>query len=180
MSMKVKIWNKYFEIAIHEKQIQEAIDQLALQLFLDYEHKRPIFLVVLKGAYVFAADLLRKLNFNHEVDFVRLKSYVGSKSSGKIELLSPLPSLVGRNVVIIEDIVDSGLSISYLESQLLHQQASTISCISLLYKPKSHMVGKRPQYICFEIDPEFVVGYGMDYNEYGRNLPHIYKESSPY
>lgn len=175
-SGRIKLWDKYFQPYLQQDVLEKRILQLAQQITLDYEGKRPVFLAVLNGSFMFASDLLKHIPFNCEIAFIRLSSYHGTESSGKVKQVVGLDMpLFGRHVIVIEDIVDTGLTLSQLAEHLDTQRVESLRVASLLFKPGKLRHAIRPDYCGFEIGNEFVVGYGLDYNGLGRQLPQIYK-----
>ncbi len=174
--MKTKhIKDKDFDLFITDDQIKESIDKLVKQINTDYAGKRPLFICVLNGAFMFASDLIKKLDFFPEISFVKVSSYSGLQTTGSVKKLIGLnEDIKGRDIILIEDIIDSGLTMKYLLSELKDREPSSIRLATLLFKPGSFQAKYAIDYIGFEIPNEFVVGYGMDYDGYGRNLPDIY------
>lgn len=171
----VKVYDKIFRLTIPEKEILATIDRMAEELTRDYSDKDPVFLAVLNGAFVFASDLLKKINFPCSISFVKLASYRGTATSGKVKNLIGLnEDLRGRDIVIIEDIIDSGTSMKYLLSILKELKPANIRLASLLFKPEAFKEDFEINYIGLSIPNKFIVGYGLDYNGYGRNLKQIY------
>ena len=171
----VKVYDKIFRLSIHEKEILDAVDRIADGLNRDYHGKDPVFLAVLNGAFVFASDLLKKINFPCSVSFVKLASYRGTSTSGNVKNLIGLnEDLKGREIVIIEDIIDSGTSMKYLLAELRELGALNIRIASLLLKPEAFKENYHIDYVGLRIPNDFIVGYGLDYNGYGRNLNQIY------
>ena len=175
---KVKILDKEFETSIPEAEILKAIDGVAARINSELSDKNPLFVCVLNGAFVFAADLFRNITIEDaEITFMRMKSYVGTETSGTVTTVTGLlESVADRTVVIIEDIVDSGYTMKELVHQLkddLGAKEVFVSC--LLSKPNAIKVsGLKLDYVAMEIPNDFIVGYGLDYNEMGRNLPDIW------
>ncbi|MCJ7555249.1 MAG: hypoxanthine phosphoribosyltransferase [Ignavibacteriaceae bacterium] len=165
-----------FEILLTEKQIQKRVSELGEQISKDYADKTPVFIGVLNGAFIFMSDLLKNININCEVDFFKLSSYGDAKiSSGKVKLLKELNCDVNeRDIIIVEDIVDSGLSIKYIEDIFKEHKPASMRVVSLLMKPKSLKYDVKIDYIGFNIPSKFVVGYGLDYEQKFRNLKSIY------
>lgn len=175
---RVKLWDRYFDLFISADQIREKIHQIAKELERDYEGKRPVFIAVLNGSVHFASDLSRLFAEKCELSFVKYTSYQGVQSTGHLQkLLGNQENIFGRHVVILEDIVDTGLTLSGIFEDISHQEPLSIRCASLLYKPRALKYAIKPDYVGFEIGNDFVVGYGMDYNNLGRNLPNIYRAS---
>jgi hypoxanthine phosphoribosyltransferase len=175
--MKIEIDDKHFELLFEYEQIKKRIRLLAIQLNIDFEDKIPVFLGVLNGSFIFLADLIKEIDISSEVTFVKVSSYEGDKSSGKIkEEIGLQMSLKDRDVIIVEDIVDSGKTLEYLLKMVEKQKPASVNVCSLLLKPNSLKVElDEITYVGFEIPDEFVVGYGLDYKGLGRNLKDIYK-----
>jgi len=175
--MKIEIDDKNFELFLEYEQIKKRIRLLAIQLNVDFENKIPVFIGVLNGSFVFLADLIKEIDISSEVNFVKVSSYEGDKSTGKIkEEIGLQMSLKDRDVIIVEDIVDSGKTLEFLLKMVEKEMPASVSVCTLLLKPKSLKVElDEITYVGFEIPDEFVVGYGLDYNGLGRNLRDIYK-----
>jgi hypoxanthine phosphoribosyltransferase len=172
----IQLKDKSFKPFIHADTIQNRIKELAQIIDEDYHDKKPVFVIMLKGAFLFAADLLKKIQTDCEVVFVRTGSYNGTQSSGDVKLLIPFQeNLQGKDVIIIEDIVDSGKTLHKFIPMLKEQHPASIKVATLLFKPQSLQHVIHPDYVGFEIPEAFVVGYGMDYDELGRNLPDIHQ-----
>ena len=173
---KVKVHDKYFESFILFEKIQEAINSIATNINKDIEDVTPIFLVILNGSFMFAGDLLKKISAPCEVSFVKLSSYVGTKSTKKVkELIGFNEDIKGRSVIIVEDIVDSGNTLENVLGQLNRMGAGDVKIATLLFKPDAFEKSYKIDYIGIEIPDDFIVGYGLDYNNHGRNLKDIYK-----
>jgi hypoxanthine phosphoribosyltransferase len=171
----IKILDKNFRESITAREIQIRIEQLAKQINQDFSGKEVDFLVVLNGAFMFAAELLKKIHLNCRVLFLRLSSYEGTASSGNVKQIIGLnESIANKNVVILEDIIDSGNTINSLIDRISTQNATEIRIASLLFKPGSYLKQNKIHYIGFEIPNDFIVGYGLDYDGFGRNLESIY------
>lgn len=162
-----------------EEVIQNRIKELALKISQDYKGKIPIFIGVLNGAFIFLSDLIKNISIDCEIDFFKLSSYGDSKiSSGNVRLLKELNCDVnGRDIIIVEDIVDSGLSIKYIEEIFSKHTPNSMRVCSLLMKPESLKFDVKIDYIGFNIPSKFVIGYGLDYAQKFRNLRTIYKLS---
>ena len=168
----------HFEEWLTPERIAEDVQLVANQISSDYEHKEPLFIVVLNGAFIFAADLIRALkNVRCEVTFIRVSSYWGMSSTGQLEFIVPLQQVVdNRDVIIIEDIVDTGLTIHQLKAHLRGLGATSIRVASMLFKPgKLEYDDAKPDYVGHELTDEFVVGYGLDFDGFVRNMDAIYK-----
>lgn len=175
----VKILDKSFDLSISSDQILNAVQKVANQINIELKGKNPVFLCVLNGAFMFASDLLKRVTIPCEISFVKLSSYQGIESTGAIKTLIGLNEhLEGRSVVIIEDIVDSGITIKMLHEELVKLNANEIRIASMLLKPEAYSGALKIDYVGLEIPNDFVVGYGLDYDGYGRNLPNIYKYNS--
>lgn len=172
----IRIVDKTFQEFLSEENIQARIADLARQINQAYAGKDPLIVSVLNGAFLFTADLVRHLNFDPEIQFVRLSSYHGgTKSSGQMRvLLDLLNSPEGRDVLIVEDIVDTGRTLDWLRRDLINKGARSVKIASLLFKHEMYQFDHDPEYYCFKIPNEFVVGYGLDYAERGRSLRAIY------
>ena len=161
---------------ISEEAIREKVDELSDALNRDYTDKNPIFIAILNGAFIFAADLFKSLRINAEISFIKLASYKGMKSSGQVITAIGLDvEIFDRHVVILEDIVDTGKTLHEFLPQLWHQQPASIKIVALLHKPAAKVYPIEVDYTGFEIPDKFVVGYGLDYNGLGRNTAAIYQ-----
>ena len=168
----------HFDEWLTPKEIAKDVQQVAKQISADYSDKEPLFVVVLNGAFVFASDLLRALeNVRCEVTFIRVSSYWGMSSTGQLEFIVPLQQVVdNRDVIIVEDIVDTGLTIHQLKAHLRGLGATSVRVASMLFKPnKLEYEDAKPDYVGHEITDEFVIGYGLDFDGFVRNLDAIYK-----
>ena len=171
----VRLDDKTFKPYISEHKIKEAVINLSSQLNLDFEGKKPVFLIILNGSFVFAADLLREINFDCEISFVKLSSYEGTSSSGSIKQLIGLnEDLKDRYLIVVEDIIDTGTTLEYLIHELNKQQITGLKIVSLLFKPDAFKKNYPIDYVGIKIPNDFIVGYGLDYNGLGRNLKDIY------
>jgi hypoxanthine phosphoribosyltransferase len=172
----ILVGNEKFVPYLTEEQIQKRIDELGEEISKEYKTKLPSFIGVLNGSFMFMADLLKRMDINCEVDFFKLSSYGDEKiSSGKVKLLKELNAdVTDRHLIIVEDIVDSGLSISYIEEMFKDHNPASMKVVSLLVKPNSIKYKVKIDYIGFEIPDKFVIGYGLDYAQKYRNLKSIY------
>ncbi len=167
---------KEFEVFIHQQDIRDQIVRMANQVNRDYEGKTPLFLVILNGAFIFAADFIREVNIPSEITFMRLASYKKMKSTGKVKkLLGLVDDIVGRHIVILEDIVDTGHTLSNILEEFEGLGVASIEIAALLYKEMSVKKDIKPRYVGFRIPDRFVAGYGLDYDGFGRNLKDIYQ-----
>lgn len=172
----VKLHDKEFRISILETEIIKEISRVANEINRDYKGKRPILLGVLNGCFMFAAELLKRLDIECEVSFVKLSSYQGTASTGVIkEVIGLSESLGGRDIIIIEDIVDTGLTMQRMLESLGTREPASIEIASLFLKPARLQVPVNIKYSALTIPDRFIVGYGLDYNGLGRNLPNIYE-----
>lgn len=176
MTEIVNIKDKKFKTFIKQQEIEERILQIAHQINSDLEDKNPIFLVVLNGAFMFAGELMKRVNIPAEITFVRLASYQGVLSTNKVqEILGLNESIEARTVVIVEDIVDSGNTMVALLEELKRYNPREVRIATLLLKPQALMQPLKLDYVALEIPNDFIIGYGLDYDGYGRNLKDIYK-----
>ena len=168
----------HFEEWLTPELIAKDVQQVANQISADYKDKEPLFVVVLNGAFVFAADLMRALkNVRCEVTFIRVSSYYGMASTGQLEFIVPLQQVVDqRDVIIIEDIIDTGLTIHQLKAHMRAHGATSVRVATMLFKPnKLEYDDAKPEYVGREMTDEFVIGYGLDFDGFVRNLDAIYK-----
>jgi len=173
---RIRVHDKSFEPYLTAGQIDEAIQKLADQINNDYSGKRPLFISVLNGSFMFASDLFKKLTIESEICFIKLASYKGTKSSGHVITVIGLDiDLIHRHVIIVEDIVDTGKTLDQFLPQLQYQQPSSLKICALLHKPAATVHPIQIDYLGFTIPDKFVVGYGLDYDGLGRNIPEIYK-----
>jgi hypoxanthine phosphoribosyltransferase len=176
MIKNVIIAEKTFGIYLTQEEIQKRISEIAAAINTKYRGQTPLFISVLNGAFMFTSDLLKKIEIDCQITFVKLASYEGTNSSGTVKQLVGLSEdLSGRQVIIIEDIVDTGLTMKMLLSQLNNLQPASIEIATLLLKPEAMQEDIKIDYACFEIPNKFVIGYGLDLDGLARNLPHIYQ-----
>jgi hypoxanthine phosphoribosyltransferase len=177
MKKQLKFNQDVFEIFISEEQIQKRVRELAQKINKDYKDKTPIFIGILNGSFIFMADLIRHLTIDCETDFLKLSSYGDAKiSSGNVTLLKDLNAQIGgRDIIVVEDIVDTGLSIQFIKKLIALHHPRSFKIISLLYKKDSIRVNIPVDYIGFSIPNYFVIGYGLDYSQKVRNLKAIYR-----
>ncbi len=176
MSATIKVHDKEFVPFLTAEEIDQQIIRLANEINRDYRAKNPLFISILNGSFMFSSDLFKKLTIESEICFIKLASYKGVKSSGKVITAIGLDAeLYKRHVVIIEDIVDTGKTMSELLPQLRNHHPSSLKICSLLHKPDQMMFDIKIDYLGFSIPNKFVVGYGLDYDGLGRNIPSIYK-----
>ncbi|HJF51799.1 hypoxanthine phosphoribosyltransferase [Butyricicoccus pullicaecorum] len=167
--------NDIQEVLFSEQQLADKVAELGARISADYEDKNPLVVSVLKGSYVFMADLTRKITIPCNVDFMAVSSYgAGTKTTGEVQIIKDIGSKIdGRHLIIVEDILDSGVTLSFLMKILKARGAASIRLCTLLSKPERRKVDVPVDYLGFEIPDAFVVGYGLDYAEKYRNLPYI-------
>lgn len=171
----ITIHDKTFTPFISREAIEKRIAELATQIYSDYEGKKPLFIVVLNGAFLFASELLKNIPLSCEITFVRLSSYMATESTGKVRQIIGLEEkLTNRDVIIIEDIVDTGLTMEQLLTQIHALDPRSVEIATLLHKPEAIKKPVDLRYVGFEIANRFVVGYGLDYDGVGRNLNALY------
>ena len=162
------------KLLLSESKIKKRVKELADKISADYKDKTPIFVGILNGSYVFMADLLRELSIQVEVDFVKIRSYDGDSSTGTIKFRKDISADIdNRDVIIVEDIIDSGFTINFLVNRLRESGPKSVAVATALYKKEVAKLDFEVEYVGFEIPPEFVVGYGLDYNERYRNLKDV-------
>ena len=171
----VKIKDKSFKISITEAEIKERVKAVAQQISKDMEGKNPLLLGVLNGAFMFAADLMREMTIPCEISFVKLASYQGTTSTGKIkEVFGINEDLTNRTVIIVEDIVESGLTMKQMIESLGTRNPASIHICTLVFKPSKLKENINPEYVAFSIPDDFILGYGLDYDQQGRGLKDVY------
>ncbi len=173
---EITLHNKIFEVSISDNEIAQIVDSMAKKINAT-KIKDPIFIAVMNGAFLFAADIMRNITIqNAEISFIKLSSYSGTTTTGKVsELIGFSKNIKNRNVIILEDIIDSGITLEKIMSLLEKENVATIKVATLLFKPDAYSKDIKIDFIGKSIPNNFVVGYGLDYDEIGRNLPHIYK-----
>jgi hypoxanthine phosphoribosyltransferase len=175
MSQLITIKDRQFKPYITQQRIDEAVKKIAGSINQELKNDFPIFLAILNGSFMFASDLLKEITIPCEVSFIKVASYIGTSSSGNhTELIGLTESLDGRNVIIIEDIVDSGLTLEKIIHLLQSKKAKSIKVATALFKPASYKKQHHVDYVGFRIPNDFVVGYGLDYEGMGRNLKEIH------
>ena len=171
----IKIKDKSFRVSIPEAEIKTRVKALAEQMSKDLEGKNPIFLAVLNGAFIFAADLMREMTIPCEISFVKLASYQGTTSTGKVkEVFGINENLSGRNVVIVEDIVESGQTMRQMIESLGTRNPASVQICTLFFKPEKLKEELTLDYVAFRIPDDFILGYGLDYDGLGRELKDVY------
>ena len=161
-------------ILISEEEIQKKVAEMGRKISDDFRGKDPLFVGVLKGCFIFMADLMRYVDIHCSMDFMAVSSYSGTSSTGAVKINKDLSEdIEGRHIIIVEDILDSGVTLNYLKNFLMVRRPASISIATLMDKPARRKADVYADYSCFEIPDAFVVGYGLDYNERYRNLPYI-------
>lgn len=172
----IKVHNKTFETYLSDETIQQRVKEMAAAINKEYEGKKPLFIAILNGSFMFAADLFKQLSIEAELCFIKLASYKGMKSSGKVITSIGLEEdLFGKDVIIVEDIVDTGKTLHRFLPKLVHQQPKSLKIATLLHKSEATEYPLALDYVGFVIPNKFVVGYGLDYDGLGRNLREIYQ-----
>ena len=173
---QIRVHDKTFETYLSEEVIQKKIKELAAAISNEYRDKRPLFIAILNGSFIFAADLFKHMDIDAEICFIKLASYKGTRSTGQVITAIGLDhDLYNRHVVIIEDIVDTGKTLHTFLPQLHHQHPASLKIVTLLHKPEATEFPLIIDYTGFSIPNKFVVGYGLDYDGLGRNLKEIYQ-----
>ncbi len=172
----VKVKDKEFEISISSATIETAVQRMADEINRDYADKSPLFLAILNGSFVFAADLIRKVTIPCQISFVKLASYSGTTSTNQVrEMIGLNEDIAGRHIIILEDIVDSGITLDHLIHDLEKLNPADVKVACFTFKPEAFKKTFRIDYLGISIPNDFIVGYGLDYDGFGRNLPDIYK-----
>jgi len=172
----IHVHDKYFIPYLSEEEIIEKVKELAEKINTDYKDKRPLFISILNGSFMFSADLFKFLTIQAEICFIKLASYKGTKSSGQVITAIGLDTDInGRDIIILEDIIDTGKTLHQFLPQVFNQQPSSLKIAVFLHKPEATIHPVNIDYICFSIPNKFVLGYGLDYNGLGRNLGQLYQ-----
>lgn len=172
----IQVRDKTFELFIESEEIQRKVTSIADEINSDFLGEEVVFVAVLNGAFMFASDLMKKVKLTSEITFVKMSSYSGIQTTGKVEELIGLKdNLNGKNVIILEDIIDSGLTMDKIIGLITDQSPKSMKICTLLFKPEAFHGNHEPHYVGFSIPNAFVVGYGLDYDEKGRNLDAIYQ-----
>ena len=176
---KTKIKDLAFELFLSEKEIKDRLEILAKKITEDFTGEEVVLLGILNGSFIVMADLVRQLDLSVSCEFLKISSYSGTQTTGSVKSLLGLTiDLSGKNVLIVEDIVDTGISMNYLLSELSKQNPKRLSVATLLFKKDAFRFNYKLDYVGFEIPDKFVVGYGLDYDGLGRNLPDLYQLST--
>ena len=173
--MDIHIIDKTFTPFISAEKIQARVDELAVSINQDYVGKKPLVVGILNGSFIFAADLFRKLTIEAEISFIKLASYKGTSSTGNVvTAIGMEENLRGRHVIIVEDIIDTGKTLHAFMPEIYNRQPASVKIATFLSKPEALRYDVKADYCAFEIDNKFVLGYGMDYDGLGRNIPELY------
>lgn len=176
MVKEVQIHDKHFSLFISEEEIFAEVKKMAKQLESDYQGKDILLIAILNGAFMFASDIIKSIKRDAEITFVKVSSYKGTQTTGRVdELIGLNNQMENRHVIVIEDIVDTGITIDKVISLIKANDPASVEVCTLLFKPSAFRGKQKPKYIGFEIPNKFVVGYGLDYNELGRNLKELYQ-----
>lgn len=175
MEKKIKLQDKVFKVMIPAEEIDKAVERVAEKLNERYEGRTPVFLGVLSGSFLFLSDLVRKTTFDSQLAFVKISSYEGTESTGNVKQQFGVDfDIEGRDIIIVEDIVETGHSMNYLLDHLSKKNPRSIAICTLFFKPEKFLYEYPIDYVAMPIGNEFIVGYGLDYDQLGRNLKQIY------
>lgn len=173
---QVQVLDKSFELLHTAQEIQRHVKKLGKKLATDYAGKDPVFIVLLNGAFIFAADLLRQVTIPATISFVRIASYQGLTATGNLKTVFGITDkITGRHIIIIDDILDTGQTLSFLKNELLPEAPLSVKTVVCFRRKIKHETDRLTDYVCLEIEEGFVIGYGLDYNGYGRHLKDIYR-----
>jgi hypoxanthine phosphoribosyltransferase len=173
---EIKVHDKYFVPWLSEEAIQQRVIEISAQINQDYEGKKPLFIGILNGAFMFASDLFKNIHIDAEISFIKLASYKGTKSTGQVITAIGLDTdIKDRHVIIVEDIIDTGKTLHEFLPQIYNQQPASLKIAVLLHKPEATIHPIKIDYCCFSIPNKFVVGYGLDYSGLGRNIASLYQ-----
>jgi len=172
----IKVHDKHFKPYISADKINEEVKRVAAEINKDYKGKKPLFIAILNGSFMFAADLFKEINIEAEICFIKLASYKGIKSSGQVITAIGLDvDLVGREIIVVEDIVDTGNTLSKFLPQIYHHHPASLKIAALLHKPDAMIHPIKIDYLGFSVPNKFLLGYGLDYDGLGRNIKEIYQ-----
>jgi len=172
----IKVHDKHFKPYISADKINEEVKRVASEINKDYKGKKPLFIAILNGSFMFAADLFKVINIEAEICFIKLASYKGIKSSGQVITAIGLDvDLVGREIIVVEDIVDTGNTLSKFLPQIYHHHPASLKIAALLHKPDAMIHPIKIDYLGFSVPNKFLLGYGLDYDGLGRNIKEIYQ-----
>lgn len=177
---RISLKDKEFELFISEEKILEAITRMAKQIKEEIKETNPLFVSILNGAFMFTAELMRELNGPYEITFARYSSYAGTSSTGKVKEITPIRAEIqGRTIILLEDIIDTGLTMQFVKNKLMQEGAAEVKLATMLFKPDSLQCNLKPNYVGMEIPSDFIVGHGLDFDELGRSYKDIYKLVTP-
>ena len=177
MANQIKVHGELFEIMISEKEINQRVHELANQISNDYQDKDLVLLGVLNGVFMFISDLVKAMSIDPKVNFIKVASYQGTESTGKIrELIGFSGDLFDKDVLVVDDVLDSGYTYQFLMDSLKAKKPASLKFVCLLHKPEAQKIEATPDYTGFTIANDFVVGYGLDYDQEGRTYANIYKK----
>ncbi len=172
----IRVHDKQFEPYLTADEIAQRVKMIAQQINADYVGKKPLFIAILNGSFMFASDLFKEVHIDAEICFIKLASYKGTKSSGHVITAIGLDmDIIGRDIILVEDIVDTGKTLSEFLPQIHHQQPASVAIAALLHKPEATVYPLKIDYLGFTIPNKFVLGYGLDYDGLGRNIREIYR-----
>lgn len=172
---RIRLKDKEFELFIPEQQILEAIARMAGEIKEDVKDTNPLFISILNGAFMFTGELMSCLDGPYEITFARYSSYLGTSTTGRVKEITPVRAeFKGRTVILLEDIIDTGLTMQFVKNKLLAEGAADVRLATLLFKPASLRCDLKPDYVGIEIPSDFIVGHGLDYDELGRSYKDIY------
>ncbi|MEA2106320.1 MAG: hypoxanthine phosphoribosyltransferase [Bacteroidota bacterium] len=173
---QIKLKDKFFEVSIPSEKIQQSVTKVAQKINQDYKDKNvPLFISILNGSFMFTADLLKQIDFNCEITFLKLSSYHGTTTTGNVkQLIGINEKISGRDIIVLEDIVDTGITLEQIVKELNKFGANRVKITTLLLKPEAYDKDIAIDYVGMEIPNDFIIGYGLDYDGLGRNLPDIY------
>lgn len=173
---EIRVFDKVFQVFLKHEEILNRVEEMAMQMNNDLKGKNPLFLGILNGSFMFASDLFKNLDIDCNISFLKLASYAGTSSTGKIKSLIGLnEDIKGKTIIIMEDIVDTGITLEHIIKQLKGYEPGEIKICTLFFKPEAYEKNIELDYVGFEVPNFFIVGYGLDYNGYGRNYKHLYK-----
>ena len=173
---EIQLHDKHFELFISSEEILTKVADLAKKIDVDYQGKEILFLSILNGSFMFTSDLMKNITKQAEISFITVSSYSGTSTTGRVdELIGLATSITDKHIIVVEDIVDTGITIDKVITQLNASNPASISICTFLYKPSAFKGNNIPDYVGFEIPNKFVVGYGLDYNQLGRNLDSLYE-----
>jgi hypoxanthine phosphoribosyltransferase len=176
MAETIQVHDKFFVPYLTADEIIEKVKELAERINVEYKGKKPLFISILNGSFMFSSDLFKFITIDAEICFIKLASYKGTRSSGQVITAIGLDTdITGRDIIIVEDIIDTGKTLNQFLPQVFNQQPSSLKIAVLLHKPQATVFPVKIDYTCFTIPDKFVVGYGLDYNGLGRNLAQLYQ-----